>query len=710
GKVYCNLNNYLKGHTYMVSNYFTIADIAAISSVSAFHIIFPIDYDQYPRLFNWYHCIKKMSFYQHNEEGIFKLRYLLEVVGKFPFPSPYRNGGKRRSVKSEDDQRSEGGCDDEHQQNDHSRKSHSNSPKRKEKFLAPSELSTTSSGKDIPAQKRVMSETILSPPVLEHKGSPNCKCKPADGNSRTNTRRKLYEDTLAEYCQRNYYMLPKNCEDCEYMDSQGFRSHCGYCPTVECIDYSGGLCNQPITYQVNNAVIDQRLAQDLRHKASSAANNSEGMAFCNYHNAHGMCWCNHTNQIQYCNNECTNPKLNTKDNEKKICESIIHVAVEKLKKQKKEQGKKCSKVSIASKSNYGENCSGTDTSCPTYVWYPKKSRIQKSAACCNLIREGCCAAENTRCVEQEVRNSLQASDQARRRCCSPSPDKWCGISQKSIEICDLPPNPQSNQAQKCKDCNCQQLQINCQYCRSNPDIRCCNQNYRESRIDGTSSCKTNTPIRQQSSQCYTESQCFENTMQTFPGCELTIQEHDNSNNMCATGKVKKFPVVKGSPIDGKTTRRFFILSPNNLNENEKDETSPATVTDLSEDNKKKRCKKTNPSAAIKKRPLNRLQAGSAREFKRKTKFKRTKRASQFTDDSVDTMTDDSEEVTKIIYHICMKDDMQKERRCKCSNCVKAEFRKSFKSKIPRLIRNYRNSGRNVARAASDYEVFGKNYF
>ena len=433
------------------------------------------------------------------------------------------------------------------------------------------------------------------------------------------------------------------------------------------------------------------------------------MAFCNYHNAHGMCWCNQTNQIQYCNNsECPKPKVNTKDNEKKICESIIHVAVEKLKKQKTEQGKRCSKVSIASKSNYGENCSGTDTSYPTYVWYPQTCRIQKSAACYNLIREGCSAAENVPSAKQEVKNCLQTSEQVRSRYGSPTPDKWCGVSQKSIEICELPSKPLPNQAEKCKDCNCQQLKINWHYCRSDPDTRCCNPpNSEESPIDATSSCKTNTPIRQQSSQCYTQSQCFENTAQRFPGCEITIQEQDNSN-MCAAGKVKKFPVVKGNPIDGKTTRRFFILSPNNLNE--KDETSPATVTDRSEENKKERSRKTKPSAIVKKRPLNRLQAGSTREFKRKTKLRRTKRSSQFTDDSVDTLTDDSEEVTKIIYHICMKDDLQNERKCKCNNCAKAEYRKSFKSKIPRLIRNYRNSGRNVARVESDYEIFGKNYF
>ena len=360
------------------------------------------------------------------------------------------------------------------------------------------------------------------------------------------------------------------------------------------------------------------------------------MAFCSYHNAHGMCWCNQTNQIQYCNNsaESTKPKVNTKDNDKKICENIIHVAVEKLKKEKSQEAKRCSKASIASKSNYGENCSGTDTSFPTYVWYPQTCRIQKSAGCYNLTKESRCATENNPYAKQEARNSSQASEQVQRRCCSPAPDKWSGISQKSIEICELPSKPLPKKAEKCKDCNCQQLQINWHYCRSDPDIRCCNppnscnQSCGESRTDGTSSCKTNTPIRQQSSQCYTQqSQCFENTAKRFSGCELTIQEHDD-NNMCGASKVKKFPVIKGNPIDGKTTRRFFILSPNNLNE--KDETSPATVTDLSEENKKEHCRKTKPSGVMKNRPLNRLQAGSAREFKRKTNLKRTKRSNRYT--------------------------------------------------------------------------------
>ena len=203
---------------------FTIADIAAISSVSAFHIIYPIDYEQYPRLFDWYHCLKKMSFYQYNEEGIFKLRYLLEMVGKFPFPSPFRHCTKtRKSVKSEDDQRSQGGRDEVLQQTDPSRKVHSRSSKKKDKFIEQSELSTTSSGKDIPAQKPVMSETISSATVLDQKRSLNCKCKLADakvGNSQTSTDRKLYEETLSDYCQRNYYLLPKNCEERQYMDSQ----------------------------------------------------------------------------------------------------------------------------------------------------------------------------------------------------------------------------------------------------------------------------------------------------------------------------------------------------------------------------------------------------------------------------------------------------------------------------------------------------------
>lgn len=51
--------------------------------------MFPIDYEIYPRLFDWFQRLKKMHFYTQNEEGLLKLRYFLDKVGKFPIPSPF---------------------------------------------------------------------------------------------------------------------------------------------------------------------------------------------------------------------------------------------------------------------------------------------------------------------------------------------------------------------------------------------------------------------------------------------------------------------------------------------------------------------------------------------------------------------------------------------------------------------------------------------
>ncbi|XP_065368898.1 uncharacterized protein GstE14 [Calliphora vicina] len=99
--VFKTLNTFLKGQSFMIGNHLTIADISCVSTVSALNIIFPIDYEKFPRLFDWLQRIKKMEFYNYNEEGIQKLRYLLKNVGKFPFPSPFSNEPSNEEGDSE---------------------------------------------------------------------------------------------------------------------------------------------------------------------------------------------------------------------------------------------------------------------------------------------------------------------------------------------------------------------------------------------------------------------------------------------------------------------------------------------------------------------------------------------------------------------------------------------------------------------------------
>ncbi|KAI8117135.1 Glutathione S-transferase E14 [Lucilia cuprina] len=99
--IYKTLNTFLKGHFFMVGNRLTIADISIVSTVAALNLVFPIDYEKFPNLNDWLQRLRKMDFYQYNEEGIQKLRYLLEKIGKFPFPSPFRN--KETSSESDSD-------------------------------------------------------------------------------------------------------------------------------------------------------------------------------------------------------------------------------------------------------------------------------------------------------------------------------------------------------------------------------------------------------------------------------------------------------------------------------------------------------------------------------------------------------------------------------------------------------------------------------
>lgn len=432
------------------------------------------------------------------------------------------------------------------------------------------------------------------------------------------------------------------------------------------MDYSGGICHQPLIYDMNTA--DPRSVYADRNAANTGPSKCDDVPCCSYNNTHGMYWCRQHNQLQYYHNECANHKVETEqDREQQMCENILHGAVEKLKKRKKENVSKCGKLSTAGGCNFGGNC----------AWYPQACQAPESAACCNLIREEGCQAKT---CAREARNDLQTIDQVQCCDCLPQTDKWCEISQKSLEICDLPTNPKQTENFK----NSRQLQANCQYCDSNQQFRNCNQN----------SCE----------MAGTTNQCPENIASMSCGTEA----NQDCGNVyaCNQGKPKKFPTAK-------IKRRFFILTSNELNEEV--ETPPCFCTDLSDQNSGKELpKKKYQRGELKKRLLNRLQAGSARYYNRKTKLKNSLHTSELTDEeSLDTLADESEEVTKIIYHICMKDKLHGERKCKCNNCLKANYRKSFKSKIPRLVANYHSeykSQRDVTCACSNYEVFGKNYF
>ncbi|XP_037827653.1 glutathione S-transferase E14 [Lucilia sericata] len=100
-EIYDMCEVHLKKHKYLATDYLTIADISIVSTVAALNLVFPIDYEKFSNLYDWLQRLKKMEFYQYNEEGIQKLRYLLEKVGKFPFPSPFRN--KQTSSESDSD-------------------------------------------------------------------------------------------------------------------------------------------------------------------------------------------------------------------------------------------------------------------------------------------------------------------------------------------------------------------------------------------------------------------------------------------------------------------------------------------------------------------------------------------------------------------------------------------------------------------------------
>lgn len=175
----------------------TIADITAISTVSALHLIFPIDYEEYPRLYDWYQRLRKMQFYQHNEEGIFKLRYLLEMVAKVSFPSPFRNG-KSQFIKS-DEPRNEGGYDETI--NEHYRTDYMKLPKRHK-------MSSSDSENDFAPKSEIL--LINSSSELKRNISANCRCKMDDddvtvGKRFSKIRRQLEDDSISEYCQGNYY-------------------------------------------------------------------------------------------------------------------------------------------------------------------------------------------------------------------------------------------------------------------------------------------------------------------------------------------------------------------------------------------------------------------------------------------------------------------------------------------------------------------------
>uniref|UniRef100_A0A1A9WI10 GST N-terminal domain-containing protein n=1 Tax=Glossina brevipalpis TaxID=37001 RepID=A0A1A9WI10_9MUSC len=75
-------------HSLVINRKITIADFSAITTLSVLDLLLPISINYWPNLKQWFDRLKILPWYKFNADGIAKQREVLEIVGKFPFPSP----------------------------------------------------------------------------------------------------------------------------------------------------------------------------------------------------------------------------------------------------------------------------------------------------------------------------------------------------------------------------------------------------------------------------------------------------------------------------------------------------------------------------------------------------------------------------------------------------------------------------------------------
>uniref|UniRef100_A0A1B0AZ92 Uncharacterized protein n=1 Tax=Glossina palpalis gambiensis TaxID=67801 RepID=A0A1B0AZ92_9MUSC len=85
---YSALNSFLTDRTFLAGHRITIADFSAVTTLSVLDLLLPIDMTYWPNLKVWFERLKMLPWYKFNADGIAKQREILEIVGKFPFPSP----------------------------------------------------------------------------------------------------------------------------------------------------------------------------------------------------------------------------------------------------------------------------------------------------------------------------------------------------------------------------------------------------------------------------------------------------------------------------------------------------------------------------------------------------------------------------------------------------------------------------------------------
>ncbi|KAI8117138.1 Glutathione S-transferase E14 [Lucilia cuprina] len=92
-EIYDMCEVHLKKHKYLATDYLTIADISAVTTLSTVDLMFPITGAQWPSLTIWLSVMKSLSEYEINQKGLQELKVIIEEYGKFKFPAREKEDG-----------------------------------------------------------------------------------------------------------------------------------------------------------------------------------------------------------------------------------------------------------------------------------------------------------------------------------------------------------------------------------------------------------------------------------------------------------------------------------------------------------------------------------------------------------------------------------------------------------------------------------------
>ncbi|KAM7342803.1 glutathione S-transferase E14-like [Cochliomyia hominivorax] len=95
-EIYDMCEVHLQKHKYFATDYLTIADISAVTTLSTVDLMFPITAAQWPTLSAWLNVMKSMPEYEINQKGLNEFKEIIEEYGKFKFPNREEHGDENK--------------------------------------------------------------------------------------------------------------------------------------------------------------------------------------------------------------------------------------------------------------------------------------------------------------------------------------------------------------------------------------------------------------------------------------------------------------------------------------------------------------------------------------------------------------------------------------------------------------------------------------